>query len=87
MFTVCLSENGEVYSFGYNNNGQLGLGNNEESYNSPQLISSLKDIEFIECGGGHAFCKNLNNELYCWGESGYGQLGLENRNNQNTPIL
>ena len=56
----------EVYSFGRNYYGQLGIGNNE-SYYSPQLISSLKDVEFIECGGDHTFCKTLNNEIFCWG--------------------
>merc|ERR1712000_141789 len=75
-FTMCLSEN-----------GQLGIGNNEESYNSPQLISSLKDVEFIESGDEHVFCKILNNEIYCWGSNYYGQLGLGNNDNQNTPIL
>ena len=54
-FTVCLSETGEVYSFGINRNGELGIGNNEKSNYypqviSPQLISSLKDVEFIEFG-------------------------------------
>ena len=68
-FTMCLSENGEVYSFGNNDYGQLGLGNNAENYNSPQLISSLKDVEFIECGGNHTFCKTLNNEIFCWGNN------------------
>ena len=86
-FTMCLSESGEVYSFGYNQNGQLGLGNNEEIYNSPQVISSLKGVEFIECGGDHVFCKSLHNEIYCWGNNEYGQLGLGNTDNQNTPIL
>merc|ERR1712137_386368 len=62
-FTTCKSENGEVYSFGYNRNGELGLGNNENYY-SPQLISSLKDVEFIECGPNHIFCKTLNNEIF-----------------------
>ena len=85
-FTMCLSESGEVYSFGNNENGQLGIGNNDD-YNSPQLISSLKDVEFIECGGYHTFCKTLNNEIYCWGFNSYGQLGLGNTDNQNTPIL
>ena len=27
-FTICLTESGEVYSFGYNERGQLGFGNN-----------------------------------------------------------
>ena len=83
---MCLNENGEIYSFGYNVNGQLGLGNNEY-FCSPQLISSLKDIEFIECGGFHTFCKSLSNEIYCWGKNEYGQLGLENITTQKTPIL
>jgi len=84
---MCLNENGEVYSFGFNFGGQLGLGNNEENYNSPQIICSLKDVEFIECGGYHAFCKTLNNEIFCWGRNDRGQLGLENTDDQNTPIL
>merc|ERR1712000_577458 len=83
---MCLSENDEVYSFGRNNYGGLGLGNNE-NYNSPQLISSLKNVEFIEYGGYHTFCKTLNNEIFCWGRNSSGQLGLENTDNHNTPIL
>ena len=85
-FTICLTDDGMVYSFGNNEYGELGLGN-YENYNSPQLISSLKDVEFIECGGNHTFCKTLNNEIYSWGYNNIGQLGLENTNDQYTPIL
>ena len=83
---MCLSENGEVYSFGYNGNGQLGLGNNQY-FCSPQLIESLKDVEFIACGGFHTFCKTINNDIYSWGFNNYGQLGLVCTENKNTPIL
>jgi len=85
-FTVCLSEDRFLYSFGCNINGQLGFGN-AGSYNSPHKIFSLQDVEFIECGRDHAFCKTLNNEIFCWGNNNYGQLGLGNYNIQNTPIL
>ena len=85
-FTMCLTDDGFIYSFGSNFWGQLGLGD-DKSYNSPQFISSLKDVEFIACGRYHTFCKTLNNEIFCWGGSGYGQLGLGNTDNQNTPIL
>ena len=73
----------QVTSLLKNLNGRSTL----DYYNTPQLISSLKDVEFIECGGYHTFCKTLNNEIFCWGKNDYGQLGLENRDNQNTPIL
>merc|ERR1712100_843974 len=56
-------------------------------YNTPQLISSLEDVEFIECGRNHTFCKTFNNEIYCWGCNFEGKLGLDNRDNQYTPIL
>ena len=35
----------------------------------------------------HTFCKTLNNEIFCWGYNGFGQLGLGNRDKQNIPIL
>ena len=84
-FTTCLTSQGDIYSFGYNSVGQLGLGNNE-NYNSPQKIESLKDVEFIECGAFYTFCKTLNNEIFCWGDNEKGQLGLGNYDNHSSPI-
>ena len=85
--TICLSERGKVYSFGENYFGELGIGINDDNVYCPQLIETLKDIEFIECGGNHSFCKTLNNEIYCWGGNSDSQLGLGNTDDQNTPIL
>ena len=64
--TFCLTEDNLLYSFGMNNYGQLGLGDNK-NYSYPQLIKSLKDVEFIACGELHACCKTRNNEIYFWG--------------------
>ena len=75
-YSLCLCENGLVYSFGGNSHGQLGLGNNT-NYNSPQKIESLQDIDFVECGAKHVFSKNTNNVVYCWGFNGFGQLGIK----------
>ena len=47
----------------------------------------MKDVEFIECGAYHTFCKTINNEVYCWGKNTTCQLGLGNISNQITPIL
>ena len=47
----------------------------------------MKGVEFIECGASYTFCKTFNNEIFCWGQNQFGQLGLGNNDNQNTPIL
>ena len=86
-FTICVSELGEVYSFGENGNqGQLGLGDKED-YAIPQRIELLKDVDFVECGFKFTFCKDKNNNVYCWGNNYYGQLGNGSKSAQTYPIL
>ena len=84
-FTICLSNDGELYSFGQNIYGQLGLGDNEES-NSPKKIESLKNVEFVECGGYYIICKTIDNNIYGWGFNLNGQLGIRNYKNQTLPV-
>ena len=73
---MCLSIDGDLYSFGSNYNGQLGIGNNEHAkFDSPQKIDSLKDVEFIECGNAFSFCKTVQGDIYRWGCNEYCQLG------------
>ena len=49
-------DNDEIYSFGSNNCGQLGIGNEINQF-QPQLISFFKNkkINFISCGNFHTF--------------------------------
>lgn len=101
-FTMCLSQNGDIYSFGYNFDGQLGRGNihtfgynrkrpeNRKTYKSkdtlPSKIPTLKNVEYIQCGRNHTFCKIQDGEIYSWGDNEYGQLGIGNSINQLTPV-
>ena len=77
-FTLCLTNDGYLYSFGSNNYGQLGIGRNTNDEHPPQMIESLQDVEFVICGGTFAFCKTLDNIVYCWGKNTDGQLGVGN---------
>src|SRR5690349_17347399 len=49
--SLLLSEDGLIYSFGFNQFGQLGLGN-FDNQSTPQLIRSLENIRIknISCG-------------------------------------
>jgi len=83
-FSVCLSEDGDLYSFGYNDFGQLGHGDTKNYY-FPKKIEILKGVEFIECGGCYSICKTFNDDIYSWGANNGGQLGIVNTTPQYTP--
>ena len=85
-FTICLSEDSDLYSFGNNEFGELGLGNNEPC-NFPQKIESLSNIDFIECGDDHAVCKTFSGDVYVWGCNNNEQLGIGTTIDQNIPII
>jgi len=68
--TLILTENGEVYSVGGNNFGQLGLGN-KQTMEIPQKITSLSKIVKIACGQ-HSAALSKSGELFLWGTGTFG---------------
>lgn len=53
---IALTNDGKLYSWGSNSEGQLGLGTDVRNEIKPKLISSLAGvpISFIACGGYHS---------------------------------
>lgn len=76
-FSIALTEDGELYSWGYNGNGQLGLGSSSNQQ-SPQRVNGLqgKFIKKIACGMAHVLALTDTGTLYSWGANSYGQLGI-----------
>ena len=73
-FTVCVTCDGNLYTFGFNNNGQLGT-EPKLSRSFPKEIDSLRNVDFVECGGEFVISKTLDNNVYVWGANKHGQLG------------
>ena len=75
--TVVLTDNGNIWSWGENKAGQLGLGN-LISTSQPQMVSDLDEQEVIMvgCGDEHTVCITIANEVYGFGHGVYDQLGL-----------
>jgi alpha-tubulin suppressor-like RCC1 family protein len=85
--SMALTENGYVYSWGYNEFGQLGIGNTINS-NRPKHIQ-MKDIiiDKITCGDGHSLLLTNNGVVYAFGSNFFGQIGNGmKRYNIGTPI-
>lgn len=88
---IALSEDGSVYTWGGNSSGPLGVpGASKKSvYTVPQLVESLQGEGIIEVaiGGTHGAACSDGGDCYVWGTGQYGQLGLGDYKNRETPQL
>jgi alpha-tubulin suppressor-like RCC1 family protein len=81
--TMAIDEEGNLWGWGNNFHGQLGLGNNI-NYNKPQQIN-ISGVVDVSCGLSFTLALDNNGELWGWGYNIFGQLGSGNYNNYNMP--
>lgn len=84
---ILVDMKGNIYSYGQNNYGQLGLGHFNNVY-TPTLIESLNDKNPLRicCGSNHTLLLSNDGELYSWGANNEGQLGNGNKDNSDKPV-
>ncbi|KAK3572681.1 hypothetical protein QTP86_004020 [Hemibagrus guttatus] len=80
--------NGQLFMWGQNSNGQLGLGRNKPSSLSPQPLTFLSGIPLaqISAGGDHSFALSISGAVFGWGRNSTGQLGLGDTNDRHVPV-
>ena len=84
-FCLALTKKGDVFSWGFNNYGQLGNSPNRNEYTPNKIESFEKPISQITCG--EYFASALDNEgsVYTWGRGNSGQLGHGNNADLTVP--
>lgn len=76
-----LTKEGKLYTWGYNDFGQLGWGLHGEGrvgQQKPQQVKGLLENEEIidfACGGGHTVAVSKSCRVFGWGSNTNGQLG------------
>lgn len=80
---------GELYSWGSNIYGQLGVKPSSEldQCNYPMRLTTLLGIPVaaIACGGNHSFLISKSSAVFGWGRNNCGQLGLNDETNRAYP--
>lgn len=91
--SLCVTKDGNVYAWGSNRFGQLGLisnGNKSKKVDQitsnnqrfvPRKVDSLKDVfcTSVAAGSRHSIALSRKGEVYCWGDNQAGQLGCSFR--------
>lgn len=87
-----LDVNGQVWSWGDGDDGQLGLGIadddlvDETNYTSPQKIENLSGIVAISRGYDHMLLLKSDGTVLAFGDNSNGQLGDGSNLDQDTPV-
>ena len=96
--SCAVTSDAEVMCWGYNDDGELGIGNNSgpetctyESDDSacartPVIVSGLTGIEKVVGGGYHTCALTTAGGVRCWGYNYEGQLGNGTYTDSNVPV-
>lgn len=78
QFTVCCTDDGQVYASGSNYYGCLGLDENlDEAYEFMHITFLAHcQVSQVSCGENHVVILTDDNQVYSWGCGEFGRLGL-----------
>ena len=81
---------GNIFSWGDNRRGQLGINSDSRSITFPfqmkKFNSNENRIVKIACGFEHVIALSANGTLYVWGSSDCGVLGFETNTDVKEPM-
>lgn len=86
IHTCCVTDNGEIYCFGFGENF-YPKEENQNFYYYPLLIPFSERVVQLACGQSHILALTDRGDVYTWGSGAYGQLGHGVKGNLNTPRL
>ncbi|KAH8300807.1 hypothetical protein KR059_008535 [Drosophila kikkawai] len=89
VHNLVLTKNGDIYSFGCNDEGALGRDTSEEGSESrPALVELPGKALRISAGDSHSACILEDGRVYAWGSfrDSHGNMGLTIDGNKRMPI-
>lgn len=84
--TIALKNDGTVWTWGLNSNGQLGIGSTTDSY-TPVQVPGLSGITTVAAGVESSYAVKNNGTVYSWGAGTFGALGTNSTTRATSPAL
>lgn len=89
-FSCALTTKGNVYCWGNNSYGQLGIGNTENQ-SRPVRVEveegvALENVVNVVLGISNACALIANGNVYCWGNNSFARLGSGYGENKSRPV-
>jgi len=81
---AAIKTDGTLWTWGYNLNGQLGVGN-ITNYSSPVQVGTLTTWKQVVCKSA-TYAIKTDGTLWAWGDNSSGQLGIGNRTSYSSPV-
>ncbi|XP_015106001.2 E3 ISG15--protein ligase HERC5 isoform X2 [Vicugna pacos] len=87
--SLALAKGGELFAWGQNLHGQLGVGSECPSTPTPQIVEHLSGVPLVQISAGeaHSLALSMSGNVYSWGRNDFGQLGLGHTDNKDSPAL
>ncbi len=93
-FVLALDENGQIWAWGANERGQLGIGSESAFSATPVRVAQsaranpdADRASAIAAGRAHALAATADGLIIAWGENSRGQLGKAPSSPATTPVL
>ena len=81
VFTVCIDNQGFLWSFGLNDCGQLGL-EDGNTPNVPQRVQDIPLVKAVSCGASFTLIITIDENIWSVGNNKHGQLILGHKISQ-----
>ncbi|HEX8515963.1 MAG TPA: T9SS type A sorting domain-containing protein [Bacteroidia bacterium] len=84
-FSIALKNDGTVWAWGENFEGQLGNGSTT-SGNTPVQVTGLSGITAIAAGYSHCLALKNDGTVWAWGDNAYGEIGDNTTTDRYAPV-
>jgi len=74
--SAAINSAGELWIWGSNRQGQVGVGTSGNDFNTPQRVGTATNWAYVSMGNQHTTAITDEGQLFVWGSNGHGRLGL-----------